>query len=768
MRKLLWGVGAIFIIVLVAIVSVPLFVDVDQYRPLITEEANKKINGKLELGKLKLSLWGAVKIHAESIKLSVNGFPEPMLDTKQFHLEVPFLSILTGSPKVIAVLDSPKISIVKDQSGMNALKLMKTAAKVEVENGAPVAATEAPAMAEDTIRVVAAAPAQPTQIPALLVGASLGLRIENGDLKFQDRLAKADYLVDGLDLEAKNLGLGSNMSLRLKAPLKGSTPSMSFEGPIEATAEILPLLAGGNVRSAKGSIELDASKLALEMKGGSFKKTSSMPLIFKAQFDGDEKEMLLKSAELRFHEVKLNGKGRFTLQPVTAKLDLNLDPMRLEKLDFVPMLAAYQLKGIFQMNANVEQDASSLRVNGDLKLSDASFFLKELFQEPLKMQMQAGFSESSLNISRAALSGPDSEIQLMGTVKNFLAPQINLSLTGKSFNLDKVMKPAEEKKKAALEFIPSAIAAEPKKKDSVNPMLELAKNPILAKASGVFSAQIGKVTVAETNLDQLNVKAQLQNLVLKLQNASFQTFGGTVKSTGEFDLKNPRLSFSTQGTVAGISAKDAFSTYFPKYKNTLEGKVDANWNLSGAAYPESARMKSMKGTAKISAVDGVLKSVDVQDSINSAIQKIPFLKDKKPIKVDDGFKSLVAELKFDGGVIKAEPIESQPRNKGFVVKGKSTIQENLEQETFFDIFDPQGQLPKELSQPGKAAIALRLYGPLNSPKTDYDYTVKKLASTAGKAAAKDAIGKFLEKQGGDGKDGGLKGLGDSLKKKFKF
>lgn len=791
MKKLLWGVGALFVVILVAIVSVPLFVDVDQYRPLITEEANKRINGKLELGKLKLSLWGAVKIHAESIKLSVNGFPEPMLDTKQFHLEVPFLSLLSGSPKVIAVLDEPKISVVKDQNGMNALKLMKTAevpAAVKEDAvaltspaapGAPSVPVMSPsppkeekeALVEDKLSSVSSAPEQPTQVPKLLVGASLGLRIKKGDLRYADKLSKAEYRVDGLDLDARNLGLGSNMSLRLNAPVKGSTPTLSFNGSVEANAEVLPVLSGGNLKGAKGSIEVDAGKLAIEMKGGSFKKSASMPLLLKAQFDGDDKETLLKSAELQLHEFKVHGKGRFTLQPVTAKLDFNADPLRLEKLeDIVPMLEAYQLKGVMQLNAKVEQDPGALRVEGDTKLNDGAFS-HPMLREPLKLQLQAGFSESSLNIVRAALSGPDSELQLQGNVRNFLAPQFNFTLSGKSFNLDKVLKLEEQKKAEAFTLIPVAVAEEAKeakKKDTPNPMLELAKNPMFAKAVGSLNAQVGRISAYSADFTSVQLKSQLQNMVLKLNEASFKTFDGTVRATGEFDLKSPGLTYRTQGNVAGINGKDAFATYFPKYKNTLEGKVDANWNLSGAAYPESARMRLIKGTAKLSAVDGALKSVDVQGSINSAMAKVPFLKGKKPLEVDNGFKSLVAEMKFDGGVIKVEPIESQPRNKGFIVKGKSTIQENLEMETFFDVFDPQGQLPKEIQQPGKPAIALRLYGPLTAPKTDYDYTVKKLASNAGKGAAKDLVNKFLEKQGGEGGNDKLKGLGDALKKKFKF
>lgn len=777
MKKLLWLLGALFIVLVVAVVSVPLFVDVDQYRPVIVEEANKRINGKVELGKLDLSLWGAIKVNAESIKLSVNGYPGSLLDTREFHLEIPYFSVLTMRPKVIAVFREPKISVVKNENGkMNVLELMKTA-----EAPASQGADKKAAMVEDEVSTTSAATekSEPTKVPALLAGASLGLRIEKGDLHYQDAVTRADYKVEGLDLLGNNLGLGSAMDLKVKAPLKGATPTLSFQGPVEAAAEITPVLVGGDLRGASGTIDVDAAGLAIQLKSGAFKKESGVPLSMKAKFDGNEKETLIQSLEARLAGYKVHGKGRATVEPVTVKLDVNADPMRLDDLaKIVPMAAEYQLKGTLNFNATVDQDPKDLRINGDLKLTDGSVFLKEFLQAPLALQVQAGFSESTLNLVRAGVSGPDSELQLQGTVKNFLAPQFSLNLTGKSFNVDKTVVLPDTKtasaERSSFSLVATAVAQDAKEKAPVmvNPLAALARNPVVAKANGVFNAQIGRVTVKGANLENVVLKSRLNpNLKLGVEDASLKTFGGTVKAGGNFDLGSPRFEFSSKGQVANISAKDAFAQYFPKYKNTLEGQVDATWNVNGALYPEPSRMRSLGGTAKLVAQNGVLRSIDFQDTINSTMQKIPFLKEKRAIEIDDGFKSLKADLRFQNGEIKVEPIEVEPRGKGFVVKGKSTIQENLTQESFFDIYDPHGKLPKEISQPGKVAIALHLTGPLSAPKTDYDYTVKKLASTAGKAKAKEALGKFL---GGsdNGKEGEkkdpLKGLGDKLKKKIKL
>jgi hypothetical protein len=799
MKKILWVLGGLFVVVLVALVSVPLFVNVDQYRPVITAEANKHLNGKLELGALKLSLWGAVKIHAESIRLSVNGFPTPMVDTKDFHLEIPFASLFTGKPRVIAVLDAPQISVVKNQLGkMNALELLNLPVQSGLQGAAvspgvappasappPLLAApkgEAPLPADPGVAVTSALPAgapapaaEPPKVPALLAGATLGLEVNQGNVHYLDQSTKSEYHVKGLELDAQNLGLGSTMTISLTAPVEGKKDTLTFSGPVRLNAELTPVLVGTKVKSARGFLDIDATKLAIEVPG-KFKKSSEMPLLVKARIDGDEKETLLRQADVTFHDLRFHAKGRLTAEPLTAKIDMNADPLKLERLEeFAPMLKAYALKGIFTFNANLDFTPEQLKVNGDVKVAEGAFFVKDVFKESMRFTVQAGFSESALTLTRAALSGPETELQLLGSVKNFLAPQFSFALTGRSFNADKALvlpsaAPAAAPKGAWLQLIPEALAAgDP---NSMNPMAVMAANPAVAKANGTFNAKVGKVSAYGSSFDQVEVKAQLRNMLLSLQNASLKTYGGTVKTSGEFDLRSPGLTFTSRGDVANISGKEAFSNYFPKYQNTLEGTVNADWNVSGALYPAATCLRSMKGSAKMVARDGVLKSVDVQETINSAMSKVPFLKDKKPLQIDDGFKTLTANLRFNNGVIQVEPIDMQPRNKGFIVKGKSTIQESLEQETFLDVFDPQGLLPRDIQQPGKAALMVRLYGPLNGPKTDYEYTVKRLATNAGTNAAKNVAGKALDKFLGGSKEGEagdpLRDAAEKLKKKFKL
>src|SRR3954469_23274715 len=98
-KKILIAIGALFALFIAAAIAVPLFVDVDKYRPQIVGKANEYLNGKLELGKLSLSLWGQVKVGIDGLKIT-DAKGTQVMGVKDAFFHMPFSSILTGSPSL--------------------------------------------------------------------------------------------------------------------------------------------------------------------------------------------------------------------------------------------------------------------------------------------------------------------------------------------------------------------------------------------------------------------------------------------------------------------------------------------------------------------------------------------------------------------------------------------------------------------------------------------------------------------------------------------
>ena len=62
LKKILIVFASLGLVLLTVMILVPFMIHVDDYRPKITSLANENINGKLELGKLTLTLWGKLML----------------------------------------------------------------------------------------------------------------------------------------------------------------------------------------------------------------------------------------------------------------------------------------------------------------------------------------------------------------------------------------------------------------------------------------------------------------------------------------------------------------------------------------------------------------------------------------------------------------------------------------------------------------------------------------------------------------------------------
>src|ERR1700743_2406912 len=99
MKKLGIVLGALVVLVLVAMMIIPMVVDVDKYRPQIVSAVDEHINGKVELGKLSLSLWGQVRVDVAGVKVTDLN-QRAILSVNDAYIPIPLFPILTGSPEI--------------------------------------------------------------------------------------------------------------------------------------------------------------------------------------------------------------------------------------------------------------------------------------------------------------------------------------------------------------------------------------------------------------------------------------------------------------------------------------------------------------------------------------------------------------------------------------------------------------------------------------------------------------------------------------------
>lgn len=139
MKKILYVLGAIVILLVAAAIIIPLTFDPNSYKQDIARAVEEKSGYKLNIaGKIKLSVLPTVKAYADDVSVSA-GSGKPFVKAKQIYAYVQIRPLLSGKIEIdeIKILE-PEISLIQTGNSNNwtAKKPAQKAAAKEAQNSA--------------------------------------------------------------------------------------------------------------------------------------------------------------------------------------------------------------------------------------------------------------------------------------------------------------------------------------------------------------------------------------------------------------------------------------------------------------------------------------------------------------------------------------------------------------------------------------------------------------------------------------------------------
>ena len=211
-------VGGLIVLVIVALLLIPLFVDVEKYKPQIEQAVAESTGRPFRLGgDLNLSLFPWAGVALSDVHLgNPSGFEEKdFVSVKSFEVRVKLLPLLSKQVEVKKfVLDSPRVVLIKGKNGKgNWEGLGKPSAP-------PVEKPKAPEEEE------------PSQLPirSLVVGEFL---VSNGSVLWIDRTTGRKREIQDFRLELENVSLEKPVHVALSATLDGRPVSLiGTVGPV--------------------------------------------------------------------------------------------------------------------------------------------------------------------------------------------------------------------------------------------------------------------------------------------------------------------------------------------------------------------------------------------------------------------------------------------------------------------------------------------------------------------------------------------------------
>ncbi len=697
LKKILIVFGGLFALLVLAAIIVPLVVDVDHYRSQIVQAANRKINGKLELGKLKLSLWGQIRVQAEGMKLSdAQGREVVGVQDAYFHL--PFSSILSGSPVLTFNLQNPLVNVVKDKAGkMNVLALVKE------DPSAAASAVGQPA---------GSAPQAPTgasgemKLPGIAARALLGIRIHDARVTYKDELTGLTTEVNNLNLIVKDLSLTRPTELELWADLDtrmGKT--LTLKGPARVTGRTQLELVSGKIDQFSLSLKAVADDVVISMPG-TFEKPKGIAANIDLAIKTSAKELRIEKLEIKFHNAVLNALGTLTntsgkLGSAPAptegvlKVDLHSNPIELKAWnELIPPLKQYELGGVATLNAAVEGPSDKIGYRADFAIKALTMKAPNLKAQPRFDAVVKVVTDQIENFS-LTMAAPGNELRINGKMVSFTAPRLEANVLSNGMDLDQLIDfPPPGKKTAAAAPAntaksgaagSSAGTGQPATQD-LDALLEpMRTNPMVANFVANVNVDLKMLKAYGVKMTDIHSKMTMRELTATIESLGMGIFGGKVSAQAAIAMKPKVPTYKFGTNVTGMDMQEAVSSQMALFKDTLIGKANFQMEGSGSSFNTEPAKKNLIAKGSLKVVDAKFATIDVGkmavEAINKAMEgiqgKIPALKGKglKALPSRDSrYEFVSSDFTLQNGKFSAPNFMTKAApNSGIDLKGATTV-----------------------------------------------------------------------------------------------
>jgi len=295
--KILMGLLVAVVLIVALVLSLPFLIDLnkyqDQYKPLIEEALNRKV----QLQDIRLTVWP--RIGARVSGFAVLDDPVfgsgPFASLSSLDVGVKLMPLLSGKVEVEEVtLRDPVITVIKNKKGvLNASTIGRKGVPVpETPSRAPIPSTEGP------LKILALLPVD-------------RVAVDGGKLTYRDLSAAkpTEYVLQDLDLLLKSVRLGETPSLHLDMLVQ------PFNLPVKLDGTFGPLKEAADIDAINFQLSLGKTEFTITGKTAGQNATvnvttpainsANLPISLPLAKPIEVKDLRI-SAEVKGQEVKLS------------------------------------------------------------------------------------------------------------------------------------------------------------------------------------------------------------------------------------------------------------------------------------------------------------------------------------------------------------------------------------------------------------------------------------------------------------------------------
>ena len=230
----------LLVLVFALLVAAPFFIDANQYKSLIVDQAEKATGRHIEIGTLHASLFPWVGLTLEDVHIAnPKGFAAgDLLQVKSLDVQVAVMPLLRGKYQIESfVLDSPRLHLKRAADGFTNWEDLLSGGQ-PVKSGKPEKSSGQPAVQAKSTASHAAPGAQPGG-GALAALTARSLRMSDGEIHFLD--ATKDQVIDltALNIDVDDVQMQRPVSLSVSGKLDGN--AFSLDGMVGPLGDVTSL-----------------------------------------------------------------------------------------------------------------------------------------------------------------------------------------------------------------------------------------------------------------------------------------------------------------------------------------------------------------------------------------------------------------------------------------------------------------------------------------------------------------------------------------------
>lgn len=265
--------------------------------------------------------------------------------------------------------------------------------------------------------------------------------------------------------------------------------------------------------------------------------------------------------------------------------------------------------------------------------------------------IEASLEGNGVVLRSIELKADDTSITASGHITDLSGPTGELNIKAGALNLDKLLAFASDFASGA-----GVQSAQPSTSHPAKGRAEPGAMNV------VLTLEAPKATMGGMTIDKLTGRARVKPDAILVDPISFGLFGGTYAGTLAANLagRAPAFRWTAALTNVDVAAATAFAGTPGVVTGRLSGKID----LTGSGADAAAAMKTVRGTARIDVVDGIVKKLGLVKNVvvATSMREGATTQAMSGGSTDEPFTRLGATLRIGNGLAATDDLRFESKD----------------------------------------------------------------------------------------------------------